>query len=110
MKRLLRYFIVFILIFSSVGTLDSYAVDRGHPRHKHVVRVKPVRPHVTVNRHVRVRQGHVRIDGHWQYNRHHQKYVWVNGRVVKQRRGKIWASGHWSKVRGGWVYVQGFWA
>jgi len=110
MKRLRNYFIVFILIFSFAGTTDALAIDRLKPRRKHVVRVKPVRPHVAVNRHVRVKRGHVRIEGYWQYNKHHQKYVWVNGHVVKQRHGKTWVSGHWSKVRGGWVYVSGFWA
>jgi YXWGXW repeat-containing protein len=110
MKTLFRYIIAFTLIFSFYGATDSFATDRGNPRHKHVVRVKPSRPHATINRHARVKSGYVRIDGHWQYNRHHRKYVWVNSRVVKQRRGKIWTSGHWSKVSGGWVYVQGFWA
>jgi hypothetical protein len=110
MKRLLRYFIVFTLIFSFVGASDSFSGDRLNPRHKHVVRVKPVRPHVTVNRHARVKSGYVRMDGHWQYSRRHHKYVWVKGHVVRQRHGKTWISGHWSMVRGGWIYIPGFWA
>jgi hypothetical protein len=110
MKRLFFYSLVFTLFFSLAGVSDLSARHRVKPRYKKVVVVKPVKPHIYVNRHVHVRSGYMWIDGHWKFNKRTRNYVWVNGDVVKKKRNKVWVSGRWSKVRGGWIYNPGFWA
>ena len=110
MKRLFIYTVVLSLFFSLAGVSDSYARLSVKPRYKRVVVVKPVRPHIYVNKHIQVKSGYVWIDGHWKYNKRTRNYVWVNGSVVKKKRGQVWVSGHWKRVRGGYTYVPGFWA
>ena len=110
MKRLFFYTVVFSLFFSLAGVSNSLATHRVKPRYKRVVVVKPVRPHIYVNRHINLKSGHIWMDGYWKYNRRMHKYVWVNGRAVKSKRNKNWVSGQWIKVNGGWTYNRGFWA
>ena len=109
MKRLFIYTVVFSLFFSLAGVSDSFA-KHLKPRYNRVVVVKPVKPHVYVNKHIHVRAGYVWRDGHWKYNKRTHNYIWVKSHLVKKKRGKVWVSGHWSKVRGGYTYTSGFWA
>ena len=74
-----------------------------------VVKVRPNRPAVIVANPARVHVGKVWIDGHWQWNRKMQSYVWVKGHVVRGRRGHVWIAGKWNKRGQGWNYASGRW-
>lgn len=110
MKRLFFHIIVFSLFFLFSGVSESKAIHSVKPRYKRVVVVKPLRPHVHINRRIKVKVGYVWHDGYWKYSKGTRNYVWVTGRAVKQKRGKVWVSGRWVMVRGGWTYHRGFWA
>jgi len=66
MKRLFFYTIVLSLFLSLEGLSNSFAKYRVKPHYKRVVVVKPVKPNVYVNKHIKLKSGDVWIDGHWQ--------------------------------------------
>jgi YXWGXW repeat-containing protein len=110
MKKLVIYTMVLTLIFSLAGASESLARQNPHHRHRHVVAVRPVRPHGNINQRVHTRAGYIWVEGRWQWHKRRRTYVWVNGHTVKKKPGKVWVKGHWQAVRGGWYYVPGFWA
>ena len=112
MKKTIIYSIAFSLALFLTGINKGFA-HNGEPKlkHKRVVVNKPVK-HVNFYRHGRsaVRSGHVWIEGHYRWDRRTRSYVWIDGRYVRQKKGKVWISGHWVRVRGGWVYQPGVWS
>ncbi|MBT3756720.1 MAG: BcpO-related WXXGXW repeat protein [Candidatus Cloacimonetes bacterium] len=49
------------------------------------------------------------VDGHWQWNRKKENYVWIPGHWIKKKEGKIWIHGDWHRTRRGWVWVKSYW-
>lgn len=57
-----------------------------------------------------IRTGYIWVDGYWKWNNRYRKYVWINGRTIKNKKNKVWIQGHWSKNGGGYFYARGYWA
>lgn len=49
------------------------------------------------------------IDGHWKWNSAANNFLWVSGRWVREKAGKVWIQGHWKRTSGGWKWVKGHW-
>ena len=96
--KALKIFLVFIIVifFSNESAAQL------------VVKVKPVKPKVVVVKPVKVKAGHVWVNGHWKVNAA-GNYVYIDGYHLKKRHGKIWVDGHWKKVPGGWKWTPGHW-
>lgn len=47
--------------------------------------------------------------GHWIWNRHQDRYVWMSGRWVAARPGFFWTDGRWTHEGRGWMWKDGFW-
>jgi len=75
-----------------------------------VVKVIPTRPKVIVSHPAKANPGHVWIDGHWQWRKKENKYVWIKCHWVKPNRpGSVWIHGHWVDTPKGHKYVPGYW-
>lgn len=109
MKLTFIYSLTFFILLSFA--VDAKVINNRHPRkHKKVVLVRPVRPHVKVFKPVNLKSNYIWIDGYWKWNRKTQNYVWVGGHLIKRKRGKVWVGGHWERYNGGWRYASGKWA
>ncbi len=98
----MRYlFVLIILIFFSVKTIDAQVI----------VKAKPAKPKVVLKAKDVKKPGpkYSWIDGHWKWDRKLKKYVWVKGQWVKQKHGKMWVPGHWENTPKGYKYVPGHW-
>jgi len=75
-----------------------------------IVRVKPVRPKKTiVVKRAKPRKGYLWVDAHWQWNAKRNKYVWVDGKYIRKKRGYRYVTGKWVNTRRGHKYVPGHW-
>jgi hypothetical protein len=54
------------------------------------------------------RAGHVRVRGVWQ--RIGDRWVWRQGRWMRERPGLWWRDAHWAWREGRWHWVEGSWA
>lgn len=49
------------------------------------------------------------VEGHWQWNRRKEKFIWLPGHWIKKKDGRIWISGSWERTRRGWVWSESYW-
>ncbi len=53
------------------------------------------------------RRGYIYSPGHWQWRG--KRYVWVEGRYVKERRGYDWVADRYDRRGDDWVLIRGHW-
>ena len=85
---------------------------KRRPAHKHSSRIvvtKPLRPHVTVKRPVKIRKNYIWVEGHWKWNDFYREYIWVKGKWRRGRSGYYWVSGFWEVNLNGFIWVEGYW-
>ncbi|MEM7104268.1 MAG: hypothetical protein AAF502_14110 [Bacteroidota bacterium] len=100
MKKLIIGLVLSFAMLISLPTISTAQVVVAiKPKPVKVKVVKPKAPSVN----------YIWIDGHYKYDRNRNKYVWVDGRWIKKKKGKRYVPGHWKKVRGGYTYVPGRW-
>ncbi len=73
------------------------------------VKVKPTRPAVVIAKPSKAKQGHIWVDGHWQWSKKQHCYVWRKGQWKKKQKGQQWIPGHWKNKPGGHVWITGHW-
>ena len=98
-KEILKLVIILGFIFSMYQVADAQVI----------VKMKPVKPRKVIIKTKVPGRNFIWISGHWKWKPSLNKYVWVNGRWVKQRKGKIWIPGHWKKFPAGHIWVPGHW-
>ncbi len=74
-----------------------------------VVKVKPIRPTVVVQRPAKLKAGHIWVEGHWRWDRRAKKYIWVKGHQIQARKGFRYVPGRWVSTRRGYKWVPGGW-
>lgn len=99
-----------IIVLLTFGAEASVNFKVDPPKHKKVVLIRPSRPHVKVFKPVNIKSNYIWIEGYWKWNRKTHNYAWVNGHLIKQKRGKVWVGGYWEQFNGGWFYTSGKWA
>ena len=97
MKKL--FFLSLVTLFLGLGTASAQVV----------VKVRPARPAAVVVKPAKIKRGYIWVDGHWKYNKRHNRYVWVNAKYVRVKRGHAYVAGHWKSVPGGYKWVPGHW-
>lgn len=70
-----------------------------------VVRVAPPEPRI--ERVPAARAGYVWAPGHWEWR--NNRHVWVNGHLIRERRGMHWQPDRWVARGGSYHYVPGSW-
>jgi hypothetical protein len=96
-----KTFIVAAILAATCGgaTMQASAADV-------FVTVAPPPPRVE---HVpALRHGHVWVPGHWDWRG--RRYVWVDGTMVRERRGYRYAEPRWVERGGRWYQKRGRWA
>jgi len=101
MKKII-YAFVFFMFLSLLPTSELLA--------QVVVSVRPARPATVVVKPAKVRRGHIWVAGHWKYNTKRNRYVWVDARWIKAKRGHQYVAGRWINVKGGYKWVPGHWS
>jgi hypothetical protein len=104
-------FVYTLAIFITLSFATEAAISKGKPPRKNKkFLIKPSRPHIKVFAPVNIKPCYVWLEGHWKWNRRTHNYIWVNGYLVKSKRGKVWVGGNWKPKNGGWTYISGKWA
>ncbi len=94
MKTRVKVFLASIILLILIGCKDSIPF-----REQPTTIVEPVR----ARPHYHWRQGH------WQWSRKKQTYVWKDGTWVNKRRHTKWVDGHWVQTSKGMQYMEGHW-
>lgn len=99
-----------IIVLLTFGVEAAVIAKVDPPKNKKVVLVRPSRPHVKVFQPTHIKRSYIWIEGYWKWNRKVGNYLWVNGHLIKNKKGKSWVNGYWKPLNGGWVYSSGKWA
>ena len=96
MKRTIFALFIAITLFSGCAKKTIY-IKIAPPRNKTEIRLEQPSPK------------HIWVEGHWQWSRKKDDYVWIPGYWIKKKDGKIWIRGSWERTRRGWVWVKSYW-
>jgi hypothetical protein len=91
--------LLIIALFALNNSLTAQVIVKVSPASPKVVLVKPKKPAADM----------VWVAGHWHWSPRKQKYVWIEGKWIKTRRGHAYIAGHWKVVRGGYKWIPGHW-
>lgn len=93
-----------ILVATFAGTA---CVSAPEPRTRVVVGIRgePPAPRVIVA--PSARRGFVYAPGYWQWRG--KRYVWIDGRYIRERRGQVWVADRYERRGGDWILVRGHW-
>ncbi|GEM_PF-4271025 len=84
--------------------------DRHHKGHKVVVAKKHGRPPMMRPFHVVIPKArHVWVPGYWSWDRYLDRWVWIEGRYVRERRGLRYDHGRWVETAYGYRWVEPRW-
>jgi hypothetical protein len=93
------------LIFLALA--GTACVSSPEPRTRVVVGIRgePPEPRVIVV--PSTRAGYVYAPGYWQWRGN--RYTWVEGRYVRERRGQVWVADHYDRRGNDYIFVRGHW-
>ena len=93
-----------VIVFALAGTA---CVSAPEPRSRVVISVRgePPAPRVVVA--PGARRGYIYAPGHWQWRGN--RYVWVEGRYLKERRGHVWVADRYERRGNNWILIRGHW-